>query len=82
VVVGFEFECRQLAFEIGFSGFLVDEKNLCLAWRNEDFALFIWCELGALKAEKGQTLDSSDKIMDDRIIGRPKGRRKIRRCAL
>lgn len=33
VVVGFEFECRQLAFEIGFSGFLVDEKNLCLARR-------------------------------------------------
>jgi len=33
-----------LAFEIGFSGLLVDEKNLCLAWCDEDFALFIWCE--------------------------------------
>jgi hypothetical protein len=31
VVVRFEFEGGELAFEIGFSGFLVDEKNLCLA---------------------------------------------------
>ena len=41
-MIGFELERCQLAFEIGFSGFLVDEKNLCLAWRDEDFALFIW----------------------------------------
>jgi hypothetical protein len=41
-VVGFEFESGELAFEIGFSGLLVDKKNLCLAWRNEDFAFFIW----------------------------------------
>jgi hypothetical protein len=31
VVVRFEFEGGELAFEIGFSGFLVDEENLGFA---------------------------------------------------
>jgi hypothetical protein len=40
-VVGFEFESGELAFEIGFSGFLVDEKNLCLARCDEDFTICV-----------------------------------------
>jgi hypothetical protein len=40
VVVGLEFEGGELAFEIRFSGFLVDEENLCFARREEDFELF------------------------------------------